>query len=495
MLSAARINAARLSSRIAPSVRALSSGSGDYDLVVVGGGPGGYVAAIKASQLGLKTACVESRGTLGGTCLNVGCIPSKALLNSTHLYVHAKHDFKKHGIKVDGLDFDFGQMMKNKNTAVRQLTGGIEFLFKKYGVEYVKGFGKIVGANQVSVALNDGANSTIDTKNILIATGSEPTPLPTCPVDNEGGKIIDSTGALMLNEVPKKMVLVGGGVIGLEMGSVYSRLGTEVTCVEFLDRICPAMDLQMGKEFMKLLKKQGINFKLSTKVNSAEVTGDTVQLSLESSEGGDGETMEVDTVLVAIGRRPFTEGLGLEEMGIQTDRLGRIEVDSQFRTQVPSIYAIGDCIEGAMLAHKAEEEGVACVENLAGFHGHVNYDAIPGVVYTYPEVADVGKTEEQLKEAGLAYNTGIFPMTANSRARTVGEADGMIKVLACAETDKILGCHIIGANAGEMIMEAVIGIEYGAASEDLARTCHAHPTLSEGFKEACMATYDKPIHA
>lgn len=411
------------------------------------------------------------------------------------MYIHAKKDFKKHGINVDGLSFDFKKMMGGKNKSVRKLTGGIEFLFKKYGVDYVKGFGKIVGANQVSVALNEGDNSTLNTKNIMIATGSEPTPLPTCPVDNEGGKIIDSTGALMLDKVPEKMVVVGGGVIGLEMGSVYSRLGAEVTCVEFLDRICPAMDLQMGKEFQKILKKQGIKFKLETKVMGAEVNGDTVKLNLEAAAGGSQETMEVDTVLVAIGRRPYTDGLGLEGMGIQTDRLGRIEVDSAFRTQVPNIYAIGDCIEGAMLAHKAEEEGIACVENLAGFHGHVNYGAIPGVVYTHPEVADVGMTEEQLKEAGIAYNAGVFPMTANSRANTVGESEGLVKVLSDAETDKILGCHIIGSNAGEMIMEAVIGIEYGAASEDIARVCHAHPTLSEAFKEACMAAYDKPIHS
>jgi len=411
------------------------------------------------------------------------------------MYVDAKKHFKGHGIDLSGIELNFPKMQKNKDKAVRGLTGGIEFLFKKYGVDYVKGHGKIVGANQVSCSLNEGGNSTIDTKNILIATGSEPTPLPTCPVDNEAGKIVDSTGALALKDVPEKMVLVGGGVIGLEMGSVYSRLGTEVTCVEFLDRICPAMDLETGKEFQKILKKQGIAFKLSTKVDGAEVVGDKVKLQLSPAAGGDTEELEVDSVIVAIGRRPYTSGLGLEEMGIQTDRLGRVEVDGEFRTAVPSIYAIGDCIEGAMLAHKAEEEGIACVENLAGFHGHVNYGCIPGVVYTFPEVADVGKTEEQLKEEGIAYNKGVFPMSANSRARTVEQSDGMVKVLACKETDKILGCHIIGPNAGEMIMEATIGIEYGAASEDIARTCHAHPTMSEAFKEACMATYGDPIHS
>jgi len=490
-----RASSLRFAPRFTNQARALSTGGEQYDLCVIGGGPGGYVSAIKAAQLGLKTVCVESRGKLGGTCLNVGCIPSKALLNSSHMYAHAKHDFRKHGITVDNLDFNFTKMQKNKDKAVRGLTGGIEFLFKKYGVDYVKAHGKITGANQVSCELNEGGNTTLDTKNILIATGSEPTPLPTCPVDNEGGKIVDSTGALGLKKVPEKMVLVGGGVIGLEMGSVYSRLGSEVTCVEFLDRICPAMDLEMGKEFQKILKKQGIKFKLSTKVDGAEVVGEKVNLTLAPADGGDSEQMEVDSVIVAIGRRPYTQGLGLEEMGIQTDKLGRVQVDGEFRTAVPSIYAIGDCIEGAMLAHKAEEEGVACVENLAGFHGHVNYGAIPGVVYTHPEVAEVGKTEEQLKAEGVSYNKGVFPFSANSRARTVDQAEGLVKVLADKETDKILGCHIIGPGAGEMIMEATIGMEYGASSEDIARTCHAHPTMSEAFKEACMATYDKPIHA
>jgi dihydrolipoamide dehydrogenase len=426
-------------------------------------------------QRAWQTACIESRGTLGGTCLNVGCIPSKALLHSSHMYHHAKHDFKKHGISVTGLEYDFGKMIKAKDKAIRGLTGGIEYLFKKYGVDYIKGKGKIVGANQISADLNDGGNQTVGVKNILIATGSEVTPLPPVPVDNAGGMIVDSTGALELKSVPDSMVVIGGGYIGLEMGSVYQRLGAEVTCVEFLDRIVPAMDVEIGKEFQKGLKGQGMQFKMSTKVSAAEVVGDKVKLTLEPAAGGEAETMEVGCVLVSIGRRPFTQGLGLEEMGIPTDRLGRIEVDSNFATSIPNIFAIGDCIEGPMLAHKAEEEGIACVENLAGMHGHVNYDAIPGVVYTYPEVATVGKTEEQLIEEGVAYNKGTFGMMANSRARTIQEAEGMIKVLACKETDKILGCHIIGSNAGEMIMEGVIGIEYGAACEDIARTCHAHP--------------------
>jgi dihydrolipoamide dehydrogenase len=481
---------------IAPAARSFSAGGDDkYDVVVVGGGPGGYVAAIKASQLGLKTACVESRGTLGGTCLNVGCIPSKALLHSTHLLHMAQHDFKSHGIKVSGLEADFTAMMKNKSKSVRGLTGGIEFLFKKYGVDYVKGFGKVSSANQVSVELGEGGNSTLNTSNILIATGSAVAKLPPCPVDNEGGRIVDSTGVLSLTEVPEKMVVVGGGVIGLEMGSVYSRLGAEVTVVEYLDRIVPAMDLEVGKEFMKILKKQKIKFKLSTGVVASDTAGDKVKLTVQPAAGGDEEQIEADVVLVSTGRVPFTEGLGLEEMGIQIDQRGCIEVDDEFRTAIPSIFAIGDCIAGPMLAHKAEEEGIAAVENMAGLHGHVNYNAIPGVVYTHPEVAEVGKTEEALKAEGVSYNKGVFPMVANSRARTTGDADGMVKILACSETDKILGIHIIGSNAGEMIAEGVLGIEYGASSEDIARTCHAHPTLSEAFKEACMATYDQPIHS
>ncbi|CAM9422103.1 unnamed protein product [Chrysoparadoxa australica] len=476
------------------SARAMSSETGPYDVVIVGGGPGGYVAAIKASQLGLKTACVESRGTLGGTCLNVGCIPSKALLHSSHLYHDAKHNFAKHGISVSGLDVDVGAMLEGKNQAVSSLTGGIEHLFKKYKVDYVKGFGKLGGPNTVNVDLNDGGSQALETKNIVIATGSEVTPLPPVPVDNAEGKIVDSTGALEISAVPKTMALIGGGVIGLEMGSVWSRLGTKVTVIEFMDRICPAMDQEITKAFQRVLKKQGMKFKFKTKVTSSETTADGVKLTLEPAAGGDATTFDADVVLVATGRRPYTANLGCEEVGIALDGLGRVEVDSHFRTAVPSIYAIGDVIAGPMLAHKAEEEGIAVVESLAGFAGHVNYDAIPGVVYTHPEVASVGKTEEELKEQGTAYNKGTFPFMANSRARCTGDSDGMIKVLADKETDRILGVHIIGPNAGEMIAEAVLTMEYGGSSEDIARTCHAHPTLSEALKEACMATYNKPIH-
>lgn len=466
-----------------------------YDVVVVGGGPGGYVAAIKAAQLGLKTACVEMRGRLGGTCLNVGCIPSKALLQSTHHYHDAKTHFADHGIVLGDVSMDIDKMQQSKASTVQGLTGGIEHLLKKYKVDYFKGKGKLSGPNAVSVDLNEGGSETLDTKNIVLATGSEVTPLPPVPVDNEGGKIVDSTGALDIDRIPASMAVVGGGVIGLEMGSVWSRLGTKVTVIEFMDRLCPAMDHELTKKFQTTLKKQGFKFNLKTKVTQSEVLSDGgVKLTTEPSSGGDAKEEAYDIVLVATGRRPFTEGLGLEDLGIQTDKLGRIDVDSHFRTAVPSIYAIGDCIDGPMLAHKAEEEGIAAVETIAGFAGHVNYDAIPGVIYTYPEVASVGKTEEELKEAGIAYSTGSFPFAANSRARANGSSEGFVKVLADKETDRILGVHIIGPNAGEMIAEGVIGMEYGASSEDIARTCHAHPTLSEAFKEACMDTYDKPIH-
>jgi len=468
---------------------------GDYDVVVVGGGPGGYVAAIKAGQLGLKTACVEMRGTLGGTCLNVGCIPSKALLTSSHHYHDAKHHFSDHGIQIEGdITMDIGKMLDSKAKTVQGLTGGIEHLLKKHKVDYFKGKGTVSGPNSVGVTLNDGGTESLSTKNVLLATGSEVTPLPPVPVDNAGGKIVDSTGALDISEIPKTMAVIGGGVIGLEMGSVWSRLGTEVTVIEFMDRLCPSMDVELTKKFQTTLKKQGFKFKLKTKVMKKEEVEDGVLLTTEAAAGGKEKTEKYDVVLVATGRRPYTEGLGLEALGIQTDKLGRIEVDDHFKTAVPSIYAIGDCIDGPMLAHKAEEEGIAAIETIAGFAGHVNYDAIPGVIYTYPEVASVGKTEEELKDSGVKYSKGTFPFQANSRARANGSSDGFVKILTDTETDKILGCHIIGPNAGEMIAEGVLGMEYGASSEDIARTCHAHPTLSEAFKEACMDAYDKPIH-
>lgn len=499
MLAAATTAAARRSATARSSLRLFSSStpalSDAYDVVVVGGGPGGYVAAIKAGQLGLKTACVEMRGTLGGTCLNVGCIPSKALLQSTHHYHDAKTHFADHGIKIEGdITMDMDKLQDAKSNTVKGLTGGIEHLFKKHKVDYLKGKGSIAGPNDVSVALNEGGTQALNAKNIIIATGSEVSPLPPVPVDNAAGKIVDSTGALDISEIPKSMAVVGGGVIGLEMGSVWSRLGTDVTVIEFMDRLCPSMDVELTKKFQTTLKKQGFKFQLKTKVMKSVVEDDGVTITTEAAKGGKEKETKYDIVLVATGRRPYTDGLGLDELGIQKDKLGRIEVDEHFRTAVPSIYAIGDCIDGPMLAHKAEEEGIAAVETIAGFAGHVNYDAIPGVIYTYPEVASVGKTEEELKEAGVAYTKGNFPFAANSRARANGSSEGFVKVLADKETDRILGVHIIGPNAGEMIAEGVIGMEYGASSEDIARTCHAHPTLSEAFKEACMDTYDKPIH-
>lgn len=452
------------------------------------------MAAIKAGQLGLKTAVVESRGRLGGTCLNVGCIPSKALLHSSHLYEHATHGFKDHGVIVNDVSVDLDAMMASKLKTVEGLTSGIEFLCKKNKVDYVKGFGKLAGANSVEVALTDGGSQTLSTKNVLLATGSEVTPLPPVPVDNEAGRIVDSTGALELSEVPEHLVVVGGGVIGLEMGSVWRRLGAKVTVVEFLDRIVPSLDGELGKKFQQILKKQGMKFNLKTKVTASEVGENGVTLTVEPSAGGEAKTLECSHVLVSTGRRPFTQGLGLEDVGVKTDKMGRVEIDHEFRTNVPGVWAIGDVVEGPMLAHKAEEEGIAAVENIAGLAGHVNYDAIPNVIYTYPEVACVGKTEEELKEEGIEFRSGTFPFQANSRARAVLETDGLVKILTDKATDRILGVHIVGPNAGEMVAEGVLGMEYGASAEDIARTCHAHPTLSEAFKEAAMAAYSSPIH-
>jgi dihydrolipoamide dehydrogenase len=410
------------------------------------------------------------------------------------MYYDATKNFAAHGVNVENVSMDVTQMMANKSKSIESLTGGIEYLFKKYGVDYVKGWGKLSGPNSVAVAGEDGTSSTVEGKNIMLAVGSEVTPLPPVPVDNAGKQVVDSTGALELEKIPETLAVIGGGVIGLEMGSVWARLGTKVTVIEFLDTITPTIDKEVSAAFMKILKKQGVKFQLKTKVTSSEVTADGVNLKLEPASGGETTDFKADVVLVSTGRRPYTANLGLEELGIETDRLGRIVVDEHFATKVPSIFAIGDAIDGPMLAHKAEEEGIACVENIAGFAGHVNYDCIPGVVYTHPEVATVGQTEEQLKEAGVSYNKGSFPFSANSRARTTGDFEGMIKILADKETDRILGIHIIGSNAGEMIAEGVLAMEYGASSEDIARTCHAHPTLSEALKEACMATYDKPIH-
>jgi len=459
----------------------------NFDLVVIGGGPGGYVAAIRAAQLGMNVACVESRGTLGGTCLNVGCIPSKALLQSSELYEEAGHNMAKHGVKCSKVELDLATMLKHKDGVVDGLTKGIEGLFKKNKVTYVIGKGEIIAPGQVKVK-----ESVLQTKNILIATGSEVMPLPGIEIDEK--HIVSSTGALSLSAVPKKMIVIGGGYIGLELGSVWRRLGAEVTVVEFLGSIVPAMDTEIARQLHKILEKQGMKFRLSTKVVAAKSSAKGVTLTVELAAGGAQETLEADVVLVSIGRRPYTAGLGLDKVGVKLDNRGRIETNGHFETNVKGIYAIGDVIAGPMLAHKAEEEGVAAVENMAGQSGHVNYEAIPGVVYTWPEVATVGKTEEELKAANVDYKVGKFPFMANSRARAIGDSDGMVKVLACSKTDRVLGVHIIGPDAGTIIAEAVLALEYGASSEDIARTCHAHPTLNEAVKEAAMAVLSRAVH-
>ena len=468
-----------------------------YDVIVIGGGPGGYVGAIRAAQLGLKTACVESRGALGGTCLNVGCIPSKALLQSSHLYEEANHHFAAHGITVSGLKLDLKTMMARKDDVVSQNTQGIEFLFKKNKVDYLKGHGSItkatLGAHEVTVKPSGkGKAETHTTKNVIIATGSDVTPLPGVAIDEK--KIVSSTGALELTKVPKSMVVIGAGVIGLEMGSVWSRLGAEVTVVEFLDFILPPMDGDVRKQMQRILEKQGLEFKLGSKVTAAKAAKTGVSLTVEPAAGGKAEPLKADVVLVAIGRRPYTDGLGLDKIGIPLSKHGYVEVDDHFQTNVEGIFAIGDVIGGMMLAHKAEDEGVVVAESLAGQTPHINYDAIASVVYTWPEVAGVGKTEEQLKDAGTKYKSGKFPFTANSRARANGDTDGFVKILADAESDELLGCHIIGALAGDLIMEVSVGMEFTASAEDIARTCHAHPQLGEAVKEAALAVDNRTIH-
>lgn len=462
-----------------------------YDVVVIGGGPGGYVAAIRCAQLGLKTACVEMRGSLGGTCLNVGCIPSKALLNSSEKFAEASHGLKQHGVDVSGVKLNLKQMMTNKEGIVSDLTKGIEFLFKKNKVDYIIGRGEIKTANTVTVALNSGGTTTLNTKNIIIATGSDVVTLPNIEIDEKS--IVSSTGALSLAKVPKSMIVIGGGYIGLEMGSVWARLGTEVTVVEFLDRIVPSMDEEVGKEFHKVLQKQGFAFKLSTKVLRADKTKTGVTLTVEPAAGGAQEELSADVVLVAIGRKAYTEKLGLENVGIKTDDRGRVQVDDHLRA-ASNIYAIGDVIQGPMLAHKAEDEGVFVAEVIAGQKPHINYDAIPGVVYTHPEVGSVGKTEQELKKAGVDYRVGKFPFIANSRARANNDTTGFVKILADKKTDRVLGVHIIGPQAGTLIAELVLAMEFGASAEDIARTCHAHPTLNEAVKEAALATDGRPIH-
>jgi dihydrolipoamide dehydrogenase len=463
-----------------------------FDLVVIGGGPGGYVAAIRAAQLGLSVAIVEKRPTLGGTCLNVGCIPSKALLAASHHYHTAAHGLGAFGVKVAGVELDLPAMMAHKDKVVADNTKGIDFLLKKNKITRILGAGSLDGNGQVSVTAADGAVSTVAARSIVLATGSEVTPLPGLAIDEE--VFVSSTGALALPQVPKRLVVIGGGVIGLELGTVWSRLGSEVTVVEYLDRILPFHDLEVSKTMTRLLGQQGIGFKLATKVVAGERKGAGAVLTLEPAAGGAAETLEADIVLVAIGRRPYVEGLGLEAAGVELTKRGFVKIDGSFRTSVPGIYAIGDVVGGAMLAHKAEEEGVALAEILAGQHGHVNYEAIPSVVYTWPEVASVGRTEEQLKEAGLAYTVGKFPFLANGRARSMNDTDGFVKILADAATDQVLGAHIIGPNAGDLIAEIVLAIEFGAAAEDIARTCHAHPALSEAVKEAALAANGRAIH-
>jgi dihydrolipoamide dehydrogenase len=462
-----------------------------YDLIVIGSGPGGYVAAIRAAQLGMKAACVEMRGTLGGTCLNVGCIPSKALLTGSEKYVEAKEHLGVFGVKVGNVALDLGGLMAHKDKVVKDNVGGIEYLFRKNKIDWLKGKGRITGVGQVEVAGDAGKQSYV-AKNILIATGSESMPLPGVTVDEK--RIVSSTGALTLSPIPKSMVVIGGGYIGLEMGSVWQRLGTDVTIVEFLDRILPGMDGEVSKQMQKILGKQGMKFKLGTKVTSAKTEGNGVTLTLESANGGNAEKMQTEIVLLAIGRRPYTEGLGLESVGVKLDERKRVAVDHHFQTNVKGIYAIGDCIAGPMLAHKAEDEGVVCTEMMAGQSGHINYDAIPGVVYTWPEAASVGKTEEQLIKDGVKYKAGKFPFTANGRARAMADTEGFVKILADAATDRILGAHIIGPDAGTLIAELAMAVEFGASSEDVARTCHAHPTLNEAVKEAALAVDGRPIH-
>ncbi|MDN6860029.1 dihydrolipoyl dehydrogenase [Pseudomonas sp. CAN2814] len=454
-----------------------------YDVIVIGGGPGGYNAAIRAGQLGLKVACVEGRETLGGTCLNVGCMPSKALLHASELYeAAAGGEFANLGIQVKP-KLDLAQMMKQKAESVTALTKGVEFLFRKNKVDWVKGWGRIDGPGKVEVSAADGSKSTLTAKDIIIATGSEPSPLPGVEVDNK--RILDSTGALSIPEVPKHLVVIGAGVIGLELGSVWRRLGAEVTVIEYLDRICPGMDLETAKTFQRALTKQGMSFKLGSKVTQAKLSGKQVTLSVEPAAGGAAETIEADYVLLAIGRRPYTQGLGLESVGLATDKRGMLE-NHEHRSSVPGIWVIGDVTSGPMLAHKAEDEAISCVELIAGKAGEVNYDVIPSVIYTHPEVATVGRTEEQLKAEGRAYKVGKFPFSANSRAKINHETEGFVKVLADERSDEILGVHMIGPNVGDMIAEYCVAMEFRGAAEDIARTCHPHPTRSEALRQAAM---------
>ncbi len=458
-----------------------------FDVIVIGAGPGGYVCAIRAAQLGMKVACVEKRATLGGTCLNVGCIPSKALLHSSEHFEEANHKLAEHGVMLGQVSLDLAKMQARKGEVVSANVKGIEFLFKKNKVTWLKGEGRVAAPGKVAVA-----GTTYDTKHIVIATGSESTPLKGVEVDEK--QIVTSTGALELEKVPGHLVVIGGGVIGLELGSVWRRLGAEVTVIEFLDRIVPTMDAELGKQFERVLTKQGLKFKLKSKVTAAVKGPDGVTLTVEPAAGGTPEQIKADIVLLAIGRRPYTANLGLAEAGVALDERGRVKTDGHFATNVPGIWAIGDVIAGAMLAHKAEEEGVALAEHLAGQKPHVNYDAIPGVVYTWPEVASIGKTEEELKAAGVAYKVGKFPFTANGRARAMGHMDGFAKILADKATDRVLGAHILGPEAGTLIAEIAVAMEFGASAEDIARTSHAHPSLNEAVKEAALAVDGRALH-
>jgi len=463
-----------------------------YDLIVIGTGPGGYVCAIRAAQLGMKVAVVEKRATLGGTCLNIGCIPSKALLHASELFEEAGHSFAKMGIGVSKPKLDLKQMLTFKDEAVDGNVKGVEFLMKKNKIDVAFGAGRITAPGQVEVTSTDGKVQTLETKNIVIATGSDVTRLKGIEIDEK--RVVSSTGALTLEKVPEKLLVIGAGVIGLELGSVWRRLGAQVTVVEFLDRILPGMDSEVARQSQRLFEKQGMAFKLGSKVTSVDTSGKKLKVKVEPAKGGDAETLDADVVLVAIGRVPYIDGLGLAEVGVALDERSRVKTDAHFATNVPGIYAIGDVIAGPMLAHKAEDEGVAVAEILAGQAGHVNYDVIPAVVYTYPEVASVGKTEEELKAANVAYNVGKFPFTANGRAKANQQTEGFVKILADAKNDRVLGVHIVGADAGNMIAEAAVAMEFGAAAEDIARTCHAHPTLPEAVKEAALAVDKRAIH-
>jgi dihydrolipoamide dehydrogenase len=463
-----------------------------YDLVVIGSGPAGYVCAIRGAQLGLKTAVIEKDKTFGGTCLNVGCIPSKALLHASHLFEEAAHDFAGMGIGVSTPKLDLQQMQKFKQEGVDGNVKGVDFLFKKNKIDTFKGAGKIIGPGKIEVVTGNGKGETVEAKNIVIATGSDVAKLKGIEIDEK--RIVSSTGALELDKVPGKLLIVGAGVIGLELGSVWRRLGAEVHVVEFLDRILPGMDNEVARQFQRILEKQGMTFKLGSKVTAVDAKGKMLKASVEPAAGGKAETIDADVVLVSIGRTPYTQGLGLKEAGVEIDERGRVKVDDHFATNVKGIFAIGDVIRGPMLAHKGEDEGIAVAELIAGKAGHVNYDAIPNVIYTYPEVASVGKTEEELKQAGVAYRTGKFPFTANGRAKVNKTTEGFVKILSDDKTDKVLGVHIIGPDAGTMITEATITMEFSGSAEDIARTCHPHPTLSEAVKEAALGVDKRAIH-